>query len=660
MIHHSAKEKFRAPLGAVAAGTKVRLGLEVRNIPHSQVYLVVLDNGRQDFVEMRCEDGVFYAEYTVPASPCVLWYWFCIRLTDGAKIYYGAQRGMGSGVGKAYPDVPPAFQLTVFDPLFQTPDWLKNANLYQIFPDRFCRREDGTMQTGISYHRALGREVFVHEKWEEPPLYAPLAGHEYYSPCDYYGGNLGGITDSLDYLQEMGITALYLNPISEAASNHRYNTGDYLNADPILGGNAAFAELAEQAAKRGIRIVLDGVYSHTGDDSMYFNKYGRYASIGAYQSKDSPYYPWYRFTEYPEEYQSWWGFRTLPEVEETQPEWIDYVISGTESVLHTWLARGAAGYRLDVADELPDETIAQMRCEIKKDSIENALIGEVWEDATTKQSYGINRTYALGRGLDSVMNYPFANAVIRFLNKDGDADEFLSFLLAQSQNYPKEMYFSLMNLLSSHDVARIRTVLGTKIDAHTLSREQQAHFVVTEEQDRAGARLQRLAAALQFVLPGMPCVYYGDETGMNGLLDPFNREPYTSSDKGMEEYYRFLAKMRLNTDALRTGDYMFFHFGKDVIGVLRYCLHEKDAFGKPAQNGIYLALINRGITAATIVADFWGRTGFLPLGQENGFLDMDFTGAKCLLTGNQYEMNEGLLEVEIPEEDIRILEIEWI
>ena len=162
-------------------------------------------------------------------------------------------------------------------------------------------------------------------------------------------------------------------------------------------------------------MILDGVYSHTGDDSVYFNRYGRYDSIGAYQSKASPYYSWYRFTDYPNEYKCWWGFQTLPEVCETEPEWIDFVIEGEQSVFSTWLAHGADGFRLDVADELPDETIERMRVSLKREAPDNFLLGEVWEDATTKQSYGKLRTYALGKGLDSVMNYPFAGAVTEFL-----------------------------------------------------------------------------------------------------------------------------------------------------------------------------------------------------------------------------------------------------
>lgn len=660
IMHDSAKEEYRFPMGAVPAGTKVRLSLAVRDIYCKGMFLTVLEDGVEKHIEMNGENGFLSAEYETPKGPCVIWYWFCIRLDESSSIYYGAHTGKTSGVGEVCWNPPPAFQLTVYDEAFTTPKWAKNAVMYQIFPDRYARSDDGTFERGIAYHRDLGRTVYVHEDWNEPVLYEAVEGNDYYEPCDYYGGTLIGIIESLDELRDMGVNALYLNPVGEAASNHRYNTGDYLHVDPMLGTDEDFELLTREAQMRGIHIVLDGVYSHTGDDSVYFNKYGRYSSLGAYQSKESPYYTWYQFIEYPEEYKSWWGFTTLPEVDETRGEWIDFVIEGENSVFATWIGRGASGMRLDVADELPDETIEKMRARLKHISQENLLLGEVWEDATTKQSYGRPRTYALGRGLDSVMNYPFAIAVTEFLQGKSDAAKFKQFLVGQNQNYPKDMYYCLMNLLSSHDIARIRTMLGAKPDTHSMTREQQAHFVVSEQQDTQGAKLQKLAAGIQFVLPGMPCVYYGDEVGMHGLLDPFNREPYQIRDKEMKKYYKRLIELRQKNDAFKTGNCVFYEQGKDLIGILRYCIDGKDAFGDPAKDGMFLTLVNRGNEPQSIAVDLFAGEELMKEKHVAAMREMEFERAVCVLTEEIYQVNEGLVEATIPPESIRILEIMWI
>lgn len=660
IMHDSAKEEYRFPLGAVPVGTRVRLSLAVRDIYCKGIYLTVLENGVRKHIEMHGENGLLSAEYDVPREPSVVWYWFSIRLDENNNIYYGAHSGRTSGAGDICWNPPPAFQLTVYDEAFTTPNWAKGAVMYQIFPDRYARSDDGTFARGVEHHRGLGREVFVHENWDEPVLYGPIAGKEFYEPRDYYGGTLSGIIDALDHLRDMGVGVLYLNPVSEADSNHRYNTGDYMHVDPMLGTDEDFERLTREAQVRGIRVVIDGVYSHTGDDSVYFNKYGRYDSTGAYQSKESPYFSWYQFTQYPDEYKSWWGFETLPEVDETQRDWVEFIIEGEDSVFATWTGRGASGIRLDVADELPDETIEAMRAKLKHMSQDNLLLGEVWEDATTKHSYGKERTYALGNGLDSVMNYPFTTAVIKFLQGAADAAKLKQFLVAQSQNYPKDMYYCLMNLLSSHDIARLRTVLGTQVDAHSMSREQQAHFVVSAEQDAKGARLQKLAAGIQFALPGMPCIYYGDEGGMQGLLDPFNRGTYHIYDAEMEQYYKTLMQLRKTTDALKTGNCAFYEQGSDLIGILRYCIDGQDAFGDQADDGMFLTLVNRGSEPQSIAADLFAGEELVPAAHTAAFRELDFDRAVCVLTGETYAVNEGLIEATIPPESIRILEIMWI
>ncbi|MEG0834432.1 MAG: glycoside hydrolase family 13 protein [Christensenellaceae bacterium] len=660
IMHDSARQQYRSPLGAAQTGSKVRLSIAVRDIFLKQVYLTILKDNVKTHVEMSGCDGVFSTEYELPNEPCVIWYWFCIKLDEGNNIYYGPKTGYTCGPGMVYWNMPPAFQLTVYDKNFSTPNWFKNAIMYQIMPDRFMPTDDATFQKGIEAHKQKNREVRIHENWDELPYYKADEGKDYYQPNDYFGGNLKGIISSLDYLSELGVNVLYLNPIFDAASNHRYNTADYMNIDSVLGTNEDFEELTRTAKMHDIKIVLDGVFSHTGDDSVYFNRYGTYDSVGAYQSKDSPYYPWYQFSDYPDKYKSWWGFETLPEVDESNKEWQDFIIENDDSVINTWIRKGASGYRLDVADELPDEAIEKIRTEMKHLSQDNVLIGEVWEDATTKQSYGVNRTYALGRGLDSVMNYPLASAIVDFLCGRKDAFAFKQFLIGQSQNYPKEMYYSLMNLLSSHDVARIHTLLATKIDAHSLNREQQAHFVVTQEQEKEGTMLQKIAVALQFTLPGVPCIYYGDENGMNGLLDPFNRQTFKQAESELHEYYKFIANFRAKTDALKTGNCIFYSQGQDVFGLLRYCIDEKDAFGNIAKDGIYLMLFNNSYDTKNVAIDLFGCEDLTTKQDVEVFTQLDFRGAKCILTGEKFEVDSGIVQGELPAQSVRIFEIDWI
>lgn len=660
IIHDSAKPKYRCPAGAVPQGTRVGLCLEIREITVEEVYLEVLRGVEKESIRME-RGGVDWAvEYDVPDEPCVLWYWFVIKLDDNNKIYYGADVGRSCGTGKAYWRMPPAFQLTVYDQGFLTPGWMKHAVMYQIFPDRFARGDEAQVKEGLEYHKKMGHPVVFHENWDELPLYKAAEGMDYYQPCDYYGGDLKGIASRLDYLHELGVTVIYLNPITEANSNHRYNTSDYLKIDPILGTDEDFRELVRAAGERGIRVILDGVFSHTGDDSVYFNKYGRYDSVGAYQSQDSPYYTWYRFIEFPDKYKSWWGFDTLPELNEKDPGWIEFVIEGEDSVMAEWLKRGASGFRLDVADELPDETIEQMRSVIKYTGQDNALIGEVWEDATTKESSGEGRKYALGRGLDSVSNYPLKDAIIRFVLGATDAGEFKNFLVAQHENYPKEMYYSLMNLLSNHDIARIRSVFSTIVNPTELSREEQAHLVITPAQEREGAARQRLAVALQFTIPGMPCIYYGDEVGMMGMFDPFNRRTYVVRDDGMREFHARLAELRHSNDCLRTGHCMFATHSADTIGILRYCFRGKDAFGNVARDNMFLTLVNRAEKKETVVVDLFSEEQLQTDEELEYFKGVDFDSAVCALTGDVFPIRNGLVEIPMEKQSVRILELIWL
>lgn len=442
------------------------------------------------------------------------------------------------------------FRLTVYKKGFATPDWAKGKVMYQIFPDRFGF---GDCKSGIEYHRALGQTPELHGSISEPLRWQARDFETDYAPDDFYGGTLCGICEKLPYLNSLGVGIIYLNPIVEARSNHRYDSSDYTKVDPILGTMEDFEALCDKAKALGIAVILDGVFSHTGADSVYFNRYGSYPEIGAWQSDESPYRSWYDFGDYPCGYKCWWDFKELPEVNEHDRTWQDYIISGNKAVVKRWLKNGASGWRLDVADELPDDVLELIRRSVKAEKSDALIIGEVWEDAVTKESYGKRRNYALGYSLDSVMNYPFRTAVTDFALGKASSFELRDFLLSQMYNYPAPMYDCLMNLLGSHDVERLHTLLSCGEDIAALGRDEQSKLSLSAEQSAKGTALQKLCAAIQYAVPGIPCLYYGDEESLDGGRDPFNRAPFEPKMRGLYGFYAELGKLREDSDVLKRG-----------------------------------------------------------------------------------------------------------
>ena len=435
------------------------------------------------------------------------------------------------------------WQLTVYDKDFHTPEWLRGGIIYQIFPDRFA--SSGTKKQDVPSDRILRTDR------DGDPYWIPTAEGKVLNN-DYFGGDLNGIEQKLGYLKLLGVTCIYLNPIFEAQSNHRYDTADYEKIDSMLGTEKDFKSLCESAKKLGIRIMLDGVFSHTGDDSRYFNRYSRYDSLGAYQSKESPHYGWYKFNKWPDDYESWWGIEILPEVNEDNSDFIEY-ITGKNGIARKWLKLGASGWRLDVADELPDEFLDEFRKAVKKEKADGLVLGEVWEDASNKSSYGKLRRYLLGKQLDSVMNYPFAGAVIDFI-RDANAELFASRVMSIVENYPKEVLDVLMNHLSTHDTMRAITALAGENCAYRDRKWQSTHSL-DEREYHYGMKLLMAASAMQFALPGVPTIYYGDEAGMQGYKDPFNRRcyPWGKENGELVEWYKKLGKIRNENRVFKDG-----------------------------------------------------------------------------------------------------------
>lgn len=464
-------------------------------------------------------------------------YFYYFRIGDE---YFGCGRLRN---GEFMPQVSLAcWQITVFDEAYHTPAWMKGGVMYQIFPDRFYRAEG-------DYPVRYGK--ILREDWGGLPSYRPNSSGKVLNN-DFFGGNLNGVTEKLDYLQSLGVTVLYFNPIFEAYSNHRYDTGDYLKIDPLLGTDADLDRLVAEAEKRGIRIILDAVLNHTGSDSRYFNKYGTYDSLGAYQSQDSPYADWYRFSHFPDQYDSWWGIDTLPAVNENSSSYQEFVF-GEDGVLHHWLRRGIGGYRLDVADELPDFFLEKLRCVVKEASADAVIIGEVWEDASNKIAYSERRKYLQGGELDSVMNYPLKDAIIGFV-KSGKTSQLRETLFMLMDNYPKETLDCLMNILGTHDTARILTVFGGK---ECSDKDEMATTFLSESEKAAAKRKVMMAAVLQFTLPGVPCIYYGDENAMEGHRDPFCRRcfDWLYTDEELLAFYRKLGALRRKFGVFSEGEY---------------------------------------------------------------------------------------------------------
>ena len=604
--HDGSRKVFRDPPRALRCGEHVRISFRLLSGRIEGAELSVFsDKGRENFPMTKDERGLYSAVFCAPDEAQAMWYSIRLTASEGSYTICPDETGY---CGEICGGERAGFRLTVFCRDFETPAWFRHAVMYQVFPDRFAFSDDDTAEKGVAYHRALGQTPELHASTDEPLRWQPRPGEKSYSPDDFYGGTLKGIENKLPYLKELGISCLYLNPIVEARSNHRYDTSDYGRVDPILGTNEDFEHLSAKAAECGIRIILDGVYSHTGADSIYFNRYGSYDSRGAYQGADSPYYDWYEFRSFPDDYRSWWGFADLPEVDECNPAWQKLIITGENSIVKSWLRRGASGWRLDVADELPDSVLALIRSAAKEEKADAPIIGEVWEDAVTKESYGGRRNYALGYSLDSVMNYPFRTAVMDFMHSRCDARSLRDFLISQRMNYPAPLYYSLMNLLGSHDVERLKSALATDVVIKSLPREEQVKLVFGKERLEKAVRLEKLCAALQFAIPGVPSIYYGDEQGMEGVGDPFNRAPFREGDRVLHNYYVNLSALRNSDPVFAEGEVSYDAPSADILTIVRYYAGDHGA-----TNSVYLTVINRGEEA-----DFFADLSCAGLGMHAG------------------------------------------
>ena len=551
----------KCPYGAVPSGTAVQLTVRpLRAWGFSHVTLSARFEGENNrtvslnltWSGLDLERERYCGTLDVGDYVGLIWYSFRMEGLDGCWAELGE------------------YQLTVYDNSEQVPTWFGEGVTYQIFPDRFRRLRIPEPEGMIGGRR-------VHTGWYEEPDYLPDENGEIRNR-DFFGGSLNGVREKLRYLKGLGVDTIYFCPIFEAPENHRYGTGDYEKIDPMLGTNADFQALCQEAHALGMHIMLDGVFNHTGFVSRYFNGDGSYETgvPGAAQSPDSPYCKWYNFIHWPDQYDSWWGIYSLPAVNESEPSYVDYIIRNQDSIVRRWLRAGADGWRLDVADELPDEFIHALHQAVRETKPDGVVIGEVWEDGSNKIAYGVRRKHILGGHCDGLMNYPFRNALIDFL-QGKDARFFMETMEGLRANYPPFAYYSAMNAMGTHDTARILTLLGVGSPCLEYTKSWRADYRMTPEQIRRGMELLRMGALVLYTFPGSPTLYYGDEAGLEGFEDPFNRRPYPwgRENGALIRWFTRMGQLRHQFPALRRGDISYLRADGHVLAFQRTLGKEK-------------------------------------------------------------------------------------
>ena len=545
IFHDSQNSDLRQPFGAVSIGTKVKIRLwtskkclayiNLINFYNNQIEIQMNEIGWSDSIN----NWIYEIEVDTHDSIGLIYYYFRVNYY-GQDIIYGNNIEALGGIGQVYFNEPVSYQITVYSKN-NVPDWYKQGIIYQIFVDRFFNgQEEGKVLNPK-------KNTFIYGNWDDNPMYIKdMDGN--IVRWDFYGGNLLGVKKKLEYIKSLGVSVIYFNPIFDSPSCHKYDTGDYEKIDPMFGDEEIFKDLCNEAEKIGIKIILDGVFSHTGSDSKYFNKFGNYNSLGAYQSLQSPYYRWYRFNDYPDLYEAWWGFSNMPNIDELNPSYLDYIIRDDNSIVEKWIRLGASGWRLDVADELPDEFIKILKKKLKEVDKDSVLIGEVWEDASNKVSYSRKREYLFGNELDSVTNYPLRQIILDLVRNYIGNKSFIRRYLSLKENYPKEYFYSTMNMLGNHDTERVLTMLNNSVE------------------------LLKEAVAIQMTLPGVPLIYYGDEAGLTGGKDPSNRKSYPWGKENDEilEFYKTITAIRVAEDALKIGEIKFLDFNNGVLGYERF------------------------------------------------------------------------------------------
>lgn len=578
VMHDSQSIVYRRPFGAVEEGQKVKLSIDIEKEIVVAIELLQFDGTK---VNMGMEKEYlnsgnyrYSIEIDTEDALGVLGYYFI--LIDGYdRVYYGNNDEHLGGIGQIYTYNPVPYQITIYKKS-NLPDWYKEGIIYQIFVDRFCNgNDDGSINNPK-------KNSFIYGRWDDTPVYIK----DYQGRTirwDFYGGNIRGIIKKLDYIKSLGVNIINLSPIFKSSSCHKYDAGDYDIIDEMFGTEEDFKELCEKAKSKDIKIILDGVFSYTSSDSRYFNKAGNYDEIGAYQSPNSKYHNWYKFNRYPYGYECWWGIEGRPNINVMHNSYIDFLVNRDDSIIKKWIDLGASGWRLNVTDELPDEFIEIIRDRLDTLDKETVLIGDVWDDASNKISYSKKRRYLYGKEIQSVTNYPLRESLINFTRGYIKSDKLKKKVMSLYENYPREVFLGNINLIGTSDTERILTVLDGNM------------------------RCLKIIVALQFTIPGVPLIYYGDETGVTGGKDPDNRKsyPWENEDVDLIGFYKRIAQIRNGQDALKKGDFNIFDIEEDIFAFERVYENERIVVVVNISNaqkvvrgitleGTYLDLFNEG------------------------------------------------------------------
>lgn len=531
---------FKFPKGVVCKNQSVKFHIDYLDKKEPKiVYFMVKKDEDSDYqyLEMTKKNG-YEITHTFETNGH---FWYNFQLVfDDFCVYlnrtFDHRSYISSDKGEDY------LQL-VTEKEYDCTDSLQGGIIYQIYVDRFCRVGEVKERKPLILRDDWCGKI---KKNTTDPLIINL---------EVFGGNINGIISKLDYLKELGVTTIYLNPISMANSGHKYDTADYMKVDDMFGTESDFKNFINLSKEKGIKVVIDGVYNHTGSDSIYFNKEGRFDTLGAYKSKDSIFYKWYNFIDYPDEYMSWWGFDTLPSINGECEEFQNY-IAGKDGVLEKFLKLGVAGVRLDVVDEINDKFVKKISEKVKEFGKDNVIMGEVWEDAATKIAYSHRRKYFCDNELNSVMNYPIKETVLKYIFS-ADPTELESTLRMIENNYPKVVRDNLMNFLTTHDTKRVFSEI----------------LKANDDNEELAKKLYKIASTLIFTLPGVPSIFYGDEYGMKDNDDSsrgcFDWENYKNETY---EWFLKLTKIRklkvfkdgeVNVLYSKNGKFVFERFSED-------------------------------------------------------------------------------------------------
>lgn len=594
LFYNSRDEQYKKPWGAVTAGSEVMFTLETKANDLEKANLVLTRQkitGQQDDI-VNLDKQVYAMEKTAVSPDGARDYWAVNIKFDDKNVYtyyfeaidgndtvlytnntdpiptpnnrINGVNGIGEALRLADEGVTEKdisyYRLTVYDSSFSVPDWSKDIVYYFIFPDRF-KNGDKSNDPKVGVRKFYGnKDIVFHQNWLDKPYTKDSGVKNFEGGNDFFGGDIAGVIQKLDYLKDLGINTIYMTPLFQSPSNHKYDTADFKKIDEAFGTNETYKQLLDEAHKKGIRVIFDASLNHSGADSLYMDRYGKYHSHGAFEKerirKDSPYYDWYIFDEKftnPDQAYAQWANPTLAVFNKSSESYKNFAYKGKDSITQFWMKYGIDGWRMDVVPYVPDDFWREWHKTVKSINPDSFTVAEVWWD-TSK--------YYLGDMFDSGMNYVFRQAVFDYV--DGkDARKALNLFEMLRENYPAPAFYSTMNLLSSHDAPRAIFHFGYKDDA------------VPQQEIQIAKNKLLLATFIQMTYPGAPAIYYGDEVGVTGGEDPGCRATYPWKEEGgnfdenLLSRFKELIKLRNDNAVLRRGTVQPVYVDDNIIILAR-------------------------------------------------------------------------------------------